>query len=109
TAGVISNADLLQAQAAVARAELGLAAATAGAQIAEQQLATALHDPPGADYKIGESISGDVPVEVAPLDQLWAEAKRSRLEMKSLGLAIEALEKNASATRVQAFPSLSGF
>jgi outer membrane protein len=108
-AGVTSNADLLQAQAQTAQAELGLASAQAGAQIAEQQLATALHDPPGREYTIGETLSAEVSAPAEPMDALLAEALRSRLEVQSLTQAISSLQETAGATRVQAWPALSGF
>src|SRR5262249_16260685 len=108
-AGTISNADLLQAEYQASQAQLGLDNARAGAALASERLATALHDAPGTDYKIGETLQGVPHVQTGPLGDMVDSADKSRLDLASLRMAAKALHDQADSQWASAFPSLAAF
>ena len=122
-AGVISNADVLSAEAQVAQSELLLERAKNAAAFNERRIRTLMHDPGSAPYELGETVgdpgaasagtgAGVVAVSSTPHAtngaQLEQQALARRLELKAIDQSRKALGEQASAVRVQNLPRLDG-
>jgi outer membrane protein TolC len=109
-AGKASQADLMAVQAQVAQNELLVVRATNAASLEEDRLRTAMHDPPGARYEIGEPLLADLPPVPGESDfnALLNEALSERAELKSLGEAARGLRAQAAASRYDILPKLDG-
>jgi outer membrane protein len=109
--GRAANADLLQAQAFEADAELALRQAQTQRGIAEERLRVALHARPEEPLRVGEDVLAPFPAadEKLGLEELYAEAVRQRLEIQSLGKGKEALEDVADVEASRALPTLDAF
>lgn len=107
-AGQASAADTLQAEALLADRELLVARAAHGVAAALDELRTALHDPPGARYTIGEDLFADLPPLPAEddLEALVREAHEARLELLAVRESEAAYRAQASAARVGLLPRL---
>jgi len=130
-AGMISNADVLSAEAQVAQSELLLERAKNAAAFNERRIRTAMHDPGNAPYDLGETVveeggfkpapTSAGPVATSPSDvgaglnppssngpRLERQALERRLELKAIEQSRRALGEQASAVRVQNLPRLDG-
>lgn len=109
-AGTVSKADVLRVESQVAQAELLVARTRDVVAFLEEQLRIVMHQGGGDAFEIGEDLGGDVPpVEIDDREALEAEALRSRLELRALGRAVEALRSQASLTRAGYYPRLDAF
>jgi outer membrane protein len=112
-AGVISNADVLSAEAQVAQSELLLERAKNAAAFNERRIRTLMHDPGSAPYELGETLpaigagtgTGTGTTEGAGLER---QALERRLELKAIEQSRKALGEQGSAVRVQNLPRLDG-
>jgi outer membrane protein TolC len=115
-AGVISNADVLSAEAQVAQSELLLERAKNAASFNERRIRTLMHDPGGAPYELGETLpeigaragTGTGAGSGGNGAELERQAIERRLELKAIEQSRRALGEQASAVRVQNLPRLDG-
>jgi outer membrane protein TolC len=109
-AGVISQADVLRAEAQVAESELLLERARNLAQLNEQRLRTSMHDVSGARYEIGEGVEGAAPAAPPPADvsELARQAFARRLELAALAQNQRGLHAQADLSRAAQLPRLDG-
>jgi outer membrane protein len=120
-AGMISNADVLSAEAQVAQSELLLERAKNAAAFNERRIRTAMHDPGNAPYELGETLgeigagtgtgtstSTSTSTSTKESAGLERQAIERRLELKAIEQARRALGEQASAVRVQNLPRLDG-
>jgi outer membrane protein TolC len=112
TSGAASKADVLQVEAQVASAELGLTQTLTNSQIQETRLRVMTHDPSATTYEIGEDLrdgratpTGTFLVRDAH-QGLLDEALRRRFEPRALGESAAALRDQAVATRAAELPRL---
>ncbi|MEZ4221122.1 MAG: TolC family protein [Polyangiaceae bacterium] len=106
----LSKADVLRAEAALARAELVDTRATTLTQVAEDRLRAALHDPSPQPYEIGEDLFASLPSPPArALSAMVQDAYRMRPELTALERSSAALAAKAKATRVSGYPRLDAF
>jgi outer membrane protein TolC len=117
-AGMISNADVLSAEAQVAQSELLLERAKNLAALNERRLRTLMHDPGQTPYELGETLTdasaaGATSTATAvPAGQDGAALERQaldrRLELKALHEADHALSSQADVANAQTLPRLDG-
>jgi outer membrane protein TolC len=106
-AGVASRADSLRVESLVATSELLLDRARDLADILEDQIRTAMHDPVSTRYQIGEDLRNDPPpLRSRDLAALVAHAQERRLEVKSLEATIAALREQVQLARASYYPRL---
>lgn len=109
-AGVASKADVMRVESQLASAEQLDARTAHLAQALETRLRTALHDPPGTTYAIGEPLAAPAPAApVASLDpdRLADEAAAARPELRALAATTRALEREAAVARAGLYPQLA--
>ncbi len=105
-----SLADVMNAQAQQARAELLLEKSKTFTLVAEDRLRTAMHDTSSHSYAIGEDLLGPLPQRpTGDLASLMAEANAKRPELKALGATSKALAEQKKATRGAGYPRLDAF
>ena len=111
TAGRAAEADVLQARAFQADAELSLSQADTLQAIGEQRLRTALHAPPEERLSVGENVLAAFPgaEEAKSLDDLYREAESQRLELQAFDKGSAALDRLHSVEKTRALPRLEGF
>jgi outer membrane protein TolC len=110
-AGTSSRADVLNAEARVADAELFLEQRKTLAQLQEERLRTIMHDASGRAYEIGEDVRNDPPGAQQPAPALvdsYNEALNQRLELRVLDETALSLRETAKAARSTAWPRLDG-
>lgn len=84
-AGTLSQADVLRVESEVAKSELLVTSTQNLSMLTEEQLRVSMHDPNGRAYRIGEDVRQPAPtLNTSRLDELWAEAQRSRPELRAL-------------------------
>jgi outer membrane protein TolC len=84
-AGTLSQADVLRVESEVARSELLVTSTQNLSVLTEEQLRVSMHEPTAREYRIGEDVRKPAPtVNTTGLDDLWAEAQRSRPELRAL-------------------------
>jgi len=106
-AGSVSPADVLRVESEVARSELLVASAQNLSTLTEEQLRTSMHDSRGHDYRVGEDVRQPAPTKnLSSLQDLWAEAQRSRPELRALDAQRGAREWSTSADRAAYGPRL---
>jgi outer membrane protein TolC len=109
--GRAAEADLLQAQAFAADAELALRAGETQVSIAEERLRVAIHAAPEERLSVGEDVLAPFPAgsEQASLDVLYREALEKRLELQALERSRNAVENVSAVEGTRALPKLEGF
>lgn len=115
----IPRAEVLKAQAGVARAELLLERSKTLTLIGEDRLRTAMHDTSGRSYQIGEDLFADDaaksvtrarPATAVPSTaQLLTQAERQRPELAALRARERALAAQRRALRGATYPRLDAF
>ncbi|HEX6276037.1 MAG TPA: TolC family protein, partial [Polyangiaceae bacterium] len=106
-AGTLSQADVLRIESEVARSELLVTSSQNLAELTEEQLRTIMHDDPRRGYRIGEDVRQPAPTKnTSRLEELWAEAQRSRPELRALDAQRGALEWTTAADKAQYGPRL---
>jgi outer membrane protein TolC len=109
--GTASKADVLRVESQLASAELVLERAKNFADLSEDQIRTAMHDPSTQPYAVGE----DLRAEVAPvagrenLAALRAEALDKRLEIRALDETAWSFREQAKALRAGYLPRIDAF
>jgi outer membrane protein TolC len=109
--GTASKADVLRVESQVASAELVVAQAKNLVDLTEDQIRTAMHDPGGQRYQVGEDLRVD-PAPVAGLDDLAAlraEALDRRLEVRALDETAWSLRQQAKVARAGYYPRVDVF
>ena len=106
--GRLANADVLRIEALVANAEAAAYQAEALRRMIGAQLAIVMRDPKGGDYVVGSGVPADSGVAVDPAgDRNWvAEALSSRLELKAIDAATDALDHGRDAVDAGKWPRL---
>jgi outer membrane protein len=101
-------ADLLQAQAFEADAQLTLSQSQTFSAIAEERLRMTIHTRPEEQLAIGEDVLADFAAkeEASGLDALYQEALAGRLEIKALQKNHAAIEDSRYVQKTQALPRL---
>jgi outer membrane protein TolC len=109
--GRAAEADLLQAQAFAADAELALRQGETQVSIAEERLRVAMHAGPEERLSVGEDVLAPFPSgsEQASLDALYREALEKRLELQALERSRSAVENVSAVEGTRALPKLEGF
>lgn len=110
SAGTLSPADALRVEAEVARNELLVASSQNLSALTEEQLRIAMHDQSRSGYRIGEDVRQPAPSLVgARLEELYAEAQRSRPELRAFDAERGARERATTAERAGYGPRLELF
>lgn len=111
SAGRAAQADLLQARAFEADAELGLSQADTLQAIGEQRVRTVVHAPQEEQLSVGENVLAPFAgaEELKSLDDLYREAEGQRLEIQALDKGSAALDRLHTVERTRALPRLDGF
>jgi outer membrane protein TolC len=108
--GLISRADVLRLEAQVAAAQLTQAEAGAFANVAEEQLRTALQLPPGKPLAIGvDVLHGEAAGPAGALSVLQDQALARRLEIRALDETEYSLKETVAIARAGAFPRIDAF
>jgi outer membrane protein TolC len=109
--GTASKADVLRVESQLASAELVVAQARNLAELNEDQIRTAMHDPSVQRYEVGEDLRVD-PVPMGGLDDLGAlraEAFDQRLEVRALDETAWSLREQAKVARAGYYPRVDVF
>lgn len=105
-----SLADVMNAQAQRARAELLLEKSKTFTLVSEDRLRTAMHDGSAKRYAIGEDLLGPLPARPSgDLATLLSEANANRPELRALSITSRALAEQKKATRGAGYPRLDAF
>ncbi|EDM75565.1 outer membrane efflux protein [Plesiocystis pacifica SIR-1] len=110
-AGIVSNADVMRLDAAVATLTAASIRAESFETLAAEYLATLMAEEGFPSYQIGEDLfapQADLP-EASELETMVAEAERERVEMKAFDTSTEALELGIKTTRAGYYPRVDGF
>lgn len=109
--GRAAEADLLQAQAFAADAELALRQGQTQISIAEERLRIVMHATPDERLSVGEDVLAPFPggEERASLDELYREALAKRLELQALEKSWAAADNVSGIEGSRALPRLEGF
>jgi outer membrane protein len=110
-AGLVSKADVLQAEAAVKSAELFGEQTKNATALGALGLRVAMHDPTNATYQVGEDIFAEAPglAQLPAADVAYREALATRAELKNLGALSDALRAQADTEIAAAYPRLDAF
>lgn len=110
-AGLVSKADVLQAEAAVKNAQLFGEQTKNAAALGALGLRVAMHDATNATYQVGEDIFADTPElsQLPAADVAYREALATRAELRSLGALSDALRAQADTERAAAWPRVDAF
>jgi outer membrane protein TolC len=111
SAGRAAEADLQQALAFEADAELTVSQADTLQAIAEQRLRTAVHAPAEEQLRVGENVLAPFAGadEAHSLEALYHEAESQRLELKAFDRGSSALERLQAIEKTRVLPRLEGF
>lgn len=106
--GRAAQADLLQAQAFQADAQLVLSQSETNGAIAEEQLRIGIHASPDEPLSVGEDVLADFSAkhESKSIDELFREALQSRLELRALVKSHAALDDSRYVEATRAWPTL---
>jgi outer membrane protein TolC len=106
--GRAAQADLLQAQAFEADAQLSLSQSRTRGTVAEERLRIAMHAPPDEVLRVGEDVLADFAAkdEASDLEALYREALAGRLEIRALGRSHAALEDSRHVEFMTGLPRL---
>jgi outer membrane protein TolC len=106
--GRAAQADLLQAQAFQADAQLSLSQSRTRSSVTEERLRLAMHAGPGESLSVGEDVLAAFPAneEGNGLEELYREALAGRLELRALERSHAALEDSRHVESVSALPRL---
>lgn len=109
--GRSAEADLLQAQAFRADAELAQSQADTQRLLAEERLRVAIHANPDEQLQVGEDVLAPFAgaAENASLDELYREALEHRLELRALEKSREAVQNVSGVEASRALPTLEGY
>jgi outer membrane protein TolC len=109
--GRSAQADVLQAQAFAADAELAYTQTQTDEALAEERLRTAMHAPPGEPLSVGEDVLAAFQGADEPHDAeaLYREALAQRLELQSLDKSRDAAEQSRAVEASRIWPRLEGF
>jgi outer membrane protein len=109
--GRAAQADLLQAQAFQADAQLAVSQSEVQRLIAEERLRLLMHSPVGEPLNVGEDVLSGFPGAEEPLgvEELYREALGQRLEIRALQKSRAALGDLRSIEASRALPSLQAF
>ncbi|MCU0685622.1 MAG: TolC family protein, partial [Polyangiaceae bacterium] len=110
-AGTASRADVLNAEARVADAELFLERQRNLVTLQEERLRTIMHDNSGRPYDMGEDVRNEPPgaqQQVGALADGYNEALSQRLEVRALDESALSLRESAKVSRAGAWPRLDG-
>jgi outer membrane protein TolC len=106
-AGTLSQADVMRIESEVAQSELLVISTNNLSELTEEQLRTAMHDQSGRGYRIGEDLRlPAVSTLGSRLAELWAEAQRSRPELRALNAQRSAQVQATSTERAAYGPRL---
>lgn len=108
-AGNASRADVLQAESAVAAAELTVERAKNLVKLTERQVRVALHAPEEEALAPGEDFEAELPPYRGTLAELVREAGLSRYEVKSIDANAESAVAQARAYRGGRLPQVAAF
>lgn len=106
--GRAPQADLLQARAFEADAQLTLSQSRTGRAIAEERLRLTIHAPADEPLSVGEDVLAEFEGkdEARGIDELFREGVTSRLELKALERSRAALEDSQHIQATQGMPRL---
>jgi outer membrane protein TolC len=106
--GRAAQADLLQAQAFEADAQLSLSQSRTRGIVAEERLRVAMHARPDETLSVGEDVLADFPAkdEAGDLEALYREALGARLEIRALERSHSALEDSRHVEFMHGLPRL---
>jgi outer membrane protein len=106
--GRAAQADLLQAQAFEADAQLSLSQSRTRGTIAAERLRLSIHARPDESFTVGEDVMADFPdkAEASGLEELYREALDSRLEIRALARSHAALEDSRHVEKTAGWPRL---
>ncbi|HEY3500142.1 MAG TPA: TolC family protein [Polyangiaceae bacterium] len=109
-AGLLSKADVMQAQARLGSAELAVERAKNAREIRRVSLAVAMHDTGEAAYQPGENVFAEAPElsRLPPAAAAYREALGARSELRALLESERSFQKQASVERVNRYPRLDG-
>ncbi len=107
--GNASKSDVLQAESAVAAAELAVERAKNLVRLTERQVRVAMHAPDDEVIKPGEDFDRDLPPFEGTLVDMRREAIAGRYEIKSVDANAESALAQARAARSGRYPAVSGF
>ncbi|MBK6696972.1 MAG: TolC family protein [Myxococcales bacterium] len=107
--GNASKADVLQAESAVAAADLMVERAKNLVSLTERQVKVAMHAGDDERFSPGEDFDRDLPQFEGNLNELVREAHTSRYEIKSIDANADAAVAQARAVGGGRYPSLSAF
>jgi outer membrane protein len=110
-AGLVSRADVLQAEAAVKNAELFVEQTKNATALGALGLRVAMHDDATAAYQVGEDIFAEAPelAQLPGVDAGYREALTTRAELRNLGALSDALRAQAETEWAAAYPRLDAF
>jgi outer membrane protein TolC len=109
SAGLANIADVLRARSLVSSAELGVTDSKRDASVLERQVRTAIHANEDEALVPGEHLQDALPPIAESASALIAEARASRLEVRSLDASIAAAHSQAHVARAAIYPSVSLF
>jgi outer membrane protein len=106
--GRAAQADLLQAQAFEADAQLSLSQSRTRGTVAAERLRLSMHARPDENLSVGEDVMADFPdkEEASGLEELYREALDGRLEIRALAKSHSALEDTRYVEAAAAWPRL---
>lgn len=110
-AGRVAHADVLQAEAFAADAELVVQKAQTGSVVSEQQLRVAMHLPDSASLEVGEDVFAEMGEtgEKDAADVLYREGLSKRLEIKALDKTAYAMTQGEQVQDAGAYPRVEAF
>jgi outer membrane protein len=106
--GRAAQADLLQAQAFEADAQLALSQSETNGAIAEERLRVGIHATPDEQLSVGEDVLADFSAKEEPkgVEELFREAIQNRLEIRALVKSHSALDDSRYVEGTRAWPKL---
>jgi outer membrane protein TolC len=106
--GRAAQADLLQAQAFEADAQLALSQSETNGAVAEERLRLAIHAAPEEQLAVGEDVLADFAAkdEAKGVEELYREAIDNRLELRALEKSHAALDDSRYVEATRAWPTL---
>lgn len=111
SAGRVAQADVLQAQAFAAEAELMVTRAETAEYLTEQQLKLAMHVDADTPLAVGEDVMAtfERAEEAKSLDELYREAVEHRLELRSLERSAYSLSQASEVLDSRRYPRFEAF
>ncbi len=111
SAGRIAEADVMQAQAFVSESQLLVTRAETAVTVTEQRLRTGMHAEPDEVLFVGEDVMQPFgrSDESASLNQMYAEAVRQRLEIRSLDRTQYSFSQASEVKDTDRYPRVEAF